>query len=392
MKITGLQTTLFAVTLPRLLGDANLPQGSRRTTCLAVFLETDDPGLTGYALASPGARSMIVGLMPLVIGEDPRSVRGIWQRMVGHVFKGGLVGTAAGAISAIDIALWDLKAKVADEPLWRTLGARRDTTEVPAYASGLDLPLSSEDLRTYYRHMAGLGFRAGKLKVGLDPATDLERLAIVRDELGVDGTTPALMIDSNEYWAPKEAVRRIAEIETMFDLTWVEEPARRWDHRGLRSVSNMVKAAVATGENLHNVAQFTPLVANGAVDVVQVSAACAGVTGALQVAELADAFDLPVSFMANGGHVLAHVAAAIPNHCTSEVIHPQWPPAGARSTIDVRDGCFVLGDSPGNGLSFDPDELRDRTVEHPPIDSLDGGLVYRRGQGAATHGMGSRAR
>ncbi len=392
MKVTGVKTTLFDVALPRLLGDANLPEGSSRTSSLAVVLETDDRDLTGVALASPGATTLIHGLMPLLVGEDPRSVRGLWQRMVDHAFKGGLVGVAASAVAALDIALWDLKAKAGGEPLWRTLGSTKESTHVAAYASGLDLPLSADDLRGYYRHMAGLGFFAGKLKVGRDHVADLERLAIVREELSTTGQAPVLMIDSNEFWSPKEAVRRISDMETRFDLTWVEEPARRWDHRGLRKVSSMVKAAVATGENLHNVSQFTQLIAHEAVDIVQISGACGGITGAMQVAELAYAFDLPVSFMANSGHVLAHVAAAIPNHSTSEVIHPDWPPRGIRSSIQVRDGCMILGDDPGNGLSFDEGELHDLAIDSPARDSLDGGLIYRRALGAATHGTGSMAR
>ena len=106
--------------------------------------------------------------------------------------------------------------------------------------------------------MASLGIAAGKLKVGLDPEADHRRLGIVRDELSRVTGHPVLMIDSNEYWSPKQAIRAIAELERTYDLFWVEEPARRWDGRGLRRVSSSVRAAVATGENLDGAADFAP--------------------------------------------------------------------------------------------------------------------------------------
>jgi L-alanine-DL-glutamate epimerase-like enolase superfamily enzyme len=126
------------------------------------------------------------------------------------------------------------------------LGAKPEDTRVAAYASGLDLPLNKDELRAYYREMAGHGFFRGKLKVGLDQDADLERLAIVREELSVNSKRPRLMIDANEIWSPKEAIRRITEFESQFDLT-CGRAARRWDYRGLRRIAR-VRSAVACGE------------------------------------------------------------------------------------------------------------------------------------------------
>jgi L-alanine-DL-glutamate epimerase-like enolase superfamily enzyme len=382
MKVTGARTVLFQGELSRALGDSNLPGGTSRTAASALILETDE-GLTGLALASPSSVASIEFLLPIVIGEDPRGVRGLWQRLVDQVFKGGHVGAAAEAISAIDVALWDLKAKAAGEPLWMTLGAKAEDTRVAAYASGLDLPLTKDQLRAYYRDMAGHGFFRGKLKVGLDQDADLERLAIVREELSINSTRPALMIDANEIWSPKQAVRRITEFESQFDLTWVEEPARRWDYRGLRSVSRGVRSAVASGENLQNVSQFVPLISNEAIDIVQISSGCGGITGALQVAELANAFDLPVAFMSSAGNFLAHVAAAIPNHSALEVIDLDWHRGVVHSDVRVEGGSILLGNAPGNGLSFDEQALKLALVEKPSPDALFGGSIYRRPRGAA---------
>src|SRR3712207_177419 len=107
MKITGVRTRLYEFQMPRALGDANLPSGSNRAAGLAVFLDTDD-GVTGVATGSPGASGAIHGLAEsLLVGQDPRGVRGHWKRMVDAVFKGGNRGQVTGAISALDIALWD---------------------------------------------------------------------------------------------------------------------------------------------------------------------------------------------------------------------------------------------------------------------------------------------
>ena len=142
------------------------------------------------------------------------------------------------------------------------------------------------------------------------------------------------MIDANEIWSPKQAIQRITEFESKFDLTWVEEPARRWDHRGLRKVSQTVRSAVASGEILQNVSQFMPLISNEAIDIVQISSGCGGITGALQVAEVANAFNLPVAFMSSAGNFLAHLAAAIPNHSALEVIDLDWHRGGRSCHAD----------------------------------------------------------
>ena len=207
MKITGVRTRLYEFEMARPLGDANSPKGRRRTAQVAVFIETDE-SITGVSLASPAAQPHIHALVSnLLVGRDPRGVRGLWKIMADFVFKGGNSGIMGDALSAVDVALWDAKAKANGEPLWKTLGA--STRRVRAYASGLDLPLSDDELRVYYEGMAAQGIFAGKLKVGLDREMDLRRLQIMHDALARSGKKPALMIDSNEYWSPKQAIRHI---------------------------------------------------------------------------------------------------------------------------------------------------------------------------------------
>ncbi len=263
MKITGARTRTYEIELTRPLGDANFPAGNTHLAMSAFFVDTDE-GLSGVAFGGGKVAEDLV--RTLLLGRDVRGVRGHWKRMIDAVFKGNNRGVVTGAIAAIDVALWDLKAKLNHEPLWRTLGAA--SRRVKAYASDIGLNLNDDDLRAFYLRMAKKGVNAGKVKVGLDMQADLRRIGIMHDALATTGKTPLLTIDSNEYWSPKQAIRFISEIERHFDLTWVEEPARRWDYRGLRKVSQAVRAAVATGENLNDISEVMPLVANEAVDVL----------------------------------------------------------------------------------------------------------------------------
>lgn len=362
MKITGVRTKLFEMALDRPLGDSNGPDGRDWMPSLAVWIDTDD-GLTGTAIGGAGSQGHIQSLVnSLLVGHDPRGVRGLWKKMVDFAFKGGNKGLINDAIGTIDTALWDLKAKANGEPLWKTLGA--STRRVKAYASGIDLCLSDQAIGDFYGEMAALGMSAGKLKVGLDREADLRRLGIMRDALAKSGKRPELLIDSNEYWSPKQAIRNIQFLESHHEIVWAEEPARRWDYRGLRKVSQGIKAAVATGENLDDIGEFMFLVANEAVDVLNIGVGNSGITGALQIADLAYAFELPVTMMNCPGNFMAHLAAALPNHWMMEVVG-----AGREKVLEVdnhiEDGWIVLGDKPGLGIEFKEDVLESWAAEQP---------------------------
>ena len=152
MKITGVRTAAFQHDMARAIGDANSPRGRGINAGLAVFLDTDE-GLTGVALGNPAQAGAIESMARnLLFGQDPRGVIGLWQRMADFAFKGGNRGAITDVIGALDVALWDLKAKASDEPLWKTLGA--SSPRVRAYASGIDLPLTDEEIRDIL-HAAG---------------------------------------------------------------------------------------------------------------------------------------------------------------------------------------------------------------------------------------------
>ncbi len=349
--ITGVTTRVFRVPYERLIGDANDPIGRDTTMQMVVELHTDD-GLTGIAIGHPTARSVVHSFTELLVGEDPAGVKSLWQRMVDRAFKGGTEGIVKEAICHLDVALWDLKAQANDEPLWKTLGAT--SPMVRAYASGIDSPLTDAEIDTFYRGMAAQGINLGKLKVGRDRDGDLRRLEIMRNALASSGKEPELTIDSNEYWTAKESIDRIREIERQYRLKWAEEPARRWDTAGLRKVSEAVTTAVATGENLNGVPEFLSLIQGGAVDIVQVGQYTSGITGALRVAELASAYELPVTTMNCPGDFMAHIGPVMDDHIGVEVV---WGGVGrlVNNHQVVEDGWITLPDLPGLGLTLRDD-------------------------------------
>jgi L-alanine-DL-glutamate epimerase-like enolase superfamily enzyme len=346
MKITGYRCLRTFHDWRRPVGDVNGYIESGITEVPIVVLETDE-GITGVGT---GSTHDIERLFPAIEGEDPSAVSALYDRMLARVFKTGHSGATFGGIGTLDMAIWDLKAKAAGQPLWRLLGGR--DRFVGGYASGLDIALDDEQLAQWYRSMAERGFTSGKLKGGRDVTTDVRRLGIISDALSVNTPIPALMLDANESWNLKQAVRYVCAVEQQVDLAWIEEPLRRWDAAGHARLTRSIRAAVATGENLTGLEQYTPLFDQGAVDVVQ-AASVWGITHFLRVAYAAHSRDLPVSPVGlSANPSVAAAAASIPNHLSAEV-QDLGSPYGITIDQSFSDGGIVLGDTPGNGVTVD---------------------------------------
>jgi len=351
MKITGYKLDKYIQQLDRAIGDANYPEGDDLMGMSILRIETDE-GITGIA---PGGNDAVEDLFHVIEGKDPRGVTGLWKEMVDWVHKGNNEGEINGAISAIDVALWDLKAKINDEPLWQTLGAREGRAK--AYASDIGYNLPDDELHAFYSRMADMGIDGGKIKIGLNMTDDLRRIGIMNDAFRKVKNRPYLMIDTNEYWSPKQAIRYINQIEEHFDIFWAEEPARRWDYDGLRQVSRGISAAVASGENLNDVGQMYPLISQQAIDVANVGVGHSGITGARQVANMCYAYELPVTMMNCPANFMAHLAAALPNHNMMEVVDPGREDAFESWDNHIEDGWIVIGNTPGLGISINTDKI-----------------------------------
>ncbi|MEP6482376.1 MAG: mandelate racemase/muconate lactonizing enzyme family protein [Rhodoglobus sp.] len=355
MKITGYRCVSTSHDWGRPIGDANGVIQTGVTSVPIIVLETDE-GITGVAT---GSHADVERIFPAIEGEDPRGALALYDRMLSRVFKAGHTGATFGGIGTLDSAIWDIKAKAAGEPLWRLLGGR--DRYVAGYASGLDIALSDEQLHTLYERMAERGFTSGKLKGGIDVGSDIRRLGVISDALRRNTSSPVLMLDANESWNLKQAVRYVAAVEAVKDLAWIEEPLRRWDATGHARLSQSVRAAVATGENLTGLEQYAPLFNAGAFDIVQTGCVW-GISHFLRVANAAHSRDLPVSPVGlTANAAIAHAATAVPNHLTAEV-QDLGSPMGLTYDLEYVDGGIVLGDQPGAGITLDEDAINGSLV------------------------------
>lgn len=259
-----------------------------------VLVEARAQGRTGigYTYADAAAARLIEGrLRAEVMGLDPMHVPAAWEQMVRTVRNVGRPGIAMTAISAVDAALWDLKARLLELPLYELLGACR--TEVPVYGSGGFTSYDLEQLQAQLGGWVKAGIRRVKLKVGRDPVTDVRRVRAAREAVG----DTALFVDANGAYDRKEALR-LGEAFAAEGVTWFEEPVSSDDLEGLRLLRDRLPSGmeVAAGEYGYDLPYFRRMLEAGAVDVLQADATrCGGITGFMRVGALCEAFHVPLS-------------------------------------------------------------------------------------------------
>lgn len=353
MTVDALSCDRYRIPLPVVLSDAT--HGDMAAFDLIAVRIADGEGREGmgYTYAGSGAgagaiRSLIADdLFPLLEGADETRIEALWKRMWRRTHFIGRGGPVAFAMAAVDIALWDLKARQAEMPLWRLLGG--NDPQVRAYAGGIDLQFPLERLLEQTRANLDNGFRAIKMKVGRDRlAEDVERVGAMRDFLGPGFP---LMADANMGWTADRAVEAALALADA-RLGWLEEPMAPEDIAGHARLRRMAPVPVAAGENLHTLAEFRAYMEAEAVSYPEPDVAtCGGVTPWLKVAKLAEAFDLPVT--SHGVHdIHLHLLAAVPNASYLEV-HGFGLEKFIAEPLVVRDGFATAPDRPGHGVSFD---------------------------------------
>lgn len=316
-----------------------------------------DEGITGVAPASPNELMKFLieqVLKPLVLGEDPFETEKLWERMYWQTFNYGRKGIAIGAISILDIAIWDLIGKCVKKPLWKLLGGYRQV--VPAYASEINLRLSQSELVKQCSTFVGDGFKAMKIKVGKrDWKEDLRRVGAVRDAIGYDID---LMVDANNAWGVSTAKRMARKLES-YEIYWLEEPIMADNISGLAEVAAVTEIPIAVGESEYTKHGFKELIERKAVDIVQADATkVGGITEWRKVAVLAEAFGLPVA--PHGfDQVHAPLVAPLPNGLIVEYIQSFtecWP---LIDPIRPKDGYMQLTDKPGLGFNIDKKAIKE---------------------------------
>ncbi len=278
---------------------------------------------------------------------DADRIEQIWNKVWWGLHYGGRGGPAVLALSALDIALWDLKARRARLPLWKLLGG--NDPGVPCYAGGIDLDFTIDALLKQTDGNLEKGFRAIKMKVGRERLSeDVARIAAMRKHLG-DGFP--LMVDANMKWTVDESIKRARAFQP-FDLVWLEEPTIPDDVAGHARIVREGGMPIATGENMRTLWEFKHMIAAGGVTYPEPDVTnCGGVTVFMKVAHLAEAFNLPVT--SHGAHdVTVQLLAACPNRSYLET-HGFGLDRYIAEPMRIADGLALAPDRPGHGVAFD---------------------------------------
>ncbi|HVX10163.1 MAG TPA: enolase C-terminal domain-like protein [Pirellulales bacterium] len=289
-----------------------------KTTLVLVKAQAMGKQGLGYTYADVATAALIRHtLADIVTGLDAFAVSDAWHKMVRAIRNLGRPGIASMAISAVDSALWDLKARLLELPLVTLLGAVHQT--VPVYGSGGFTSYSEEQLCKQLGSWAADGIKQVKMKIGRDPMADRRRVAAVRQAIG-DQTK--LFVDANGAYSRKEALSQASTFDGR-GVVWFEEPVSSDDLEGLRLMRDRAPAGmeIAAGEYGYDLVYFRRMLAAGAVDVLQIDATRAGgITGFAQAATLAAAYQLDVSaHCAPSLH--AHVCCALANVRPLEYFH-----------------------------------------------------------------------
>lgn len=368
VRIESVSSCAVAVPLDRVTSFATRTVSVRHYALVKVRGSDGVEGI-GFCYAGSRAGGLVVQavrelLAPVLIGENPYRVEGLWQAMHQESLLHGRAGSVMRGLSALDTALWDRNARAAGLPLHLFLGCHRSET-VPAYASGgyyLDdktPEMLGEELARY----VAMGFRAVKIKVGrLDPPGEEARIAAARKAIGPD---VLLMLDANNAWSDlPTALRYMARYEP-YDPYWIEEPFGPDDFDNHARLAERTPVMVATGEILEGRWRFLDLLDREGATILQTDAAvCGGISEFRRIAATAASYG--VNLCPHWFHDLhAPLLAAIPNGELVEYF-PDDQVLNFRRLIDrqlgLRGGDLVLHEGPGLGFGFDPAALGSYTT------------------------------
>jgi D-galactarolactone cycloisomerase len=366
-KVTRIDGLEIACRLSEPIGNSRQMFDSRAVLVVAVTTDTGAVGW-GETWAFPGAAGAMIQDVfgPVLLGRDATAPNSAWHALsakVGYDRR----GVSMMAISALDIALWDVAGQIAGEPVHALLGGRlRDT--IPAYVSGPFMKPGADPYRDFEADVAGYldgGFRAVKMRMGTEPSTDGRMAQQIRQQIGDD---IPLMIDLNEGFSVRgalEIAQRLAEA----DLVWLEEPISHDDLPGYRRLSRSLPMGLAGGEALFGLRAFRDYLAAGVFDFVQPDVAlCGGLSEAMRIAALADAFEVPVVPHVWGSivnfHASLHFAACLPEkRGTLRTPLFEYDPSenALRTTFASHpldhSGHVAVPDGPGLGLDLTRDRL-----------------------------------
>lgn len=363
--IRTVQLSTLTLPLATAISDAKVFTGRQKPMTEVVFLLaeiTTEQGFEGLGFSyskragGPAQYAHAKEVAQSAVGEDPNDIAKLYTKLLWAGASVGRSGVATQALAAIDIALYDLKAKRAGLPLAKLLGAHRDSVRTYNTSGGF-LNASIEEVKERASRSIAEGIGGIKIKVGLpDGATDLARVAAVREHIGPD---VPLMVDANQQWDRTTALRMGRRLE-QFDLDWIEEPLDAYDAEGHAALAAALDTPIATGEMLASVAEHERLIATRACDIIQPDAPrVGGITQFLRLLTLADqaGLDLAPHFAME---IHLHLAATYPREPWVE--HFDWLDPLFNERLETKDGRMLVPDRPGLGVTFS-DQARAWTTD-----------------------------
>lgn len=352
MDATITKLTVSAYTVPTDSPESDGTLAWDSTTMVLVELEAGGKTGIGYTYADASVAQLIdKTLRKVVEGEDALQIPAIWQKMVAQIRNNGNSGLTHMGVAAVDVALWDLKAKLLDLTLCQLLGMAK--SEMLVYGSGGFTSYSIDRLQQQLGGWAEQGIEFVKMKIGTEPDQDVARAKAAKEAIGDKAT---LFVDANGAYTAKEALEKAYQFADL-GVTWFEEPVSSDDLAGLHFIREHSPHAmnIAAGEYGFNLTYFERMLDAGAVDILQGDATrCGGITGFLQAATVCQAHHLPFSsHCAPSLHL--HPALAIPNFYIAEYFydHVRIEKMFFDGVVEPVDGKMNPDLSrPGLGLEF----------------------------------------
>ena len=348
-----LSTARLPLSVP--ISDAKVFTGRQKPMTEVVFLFaeiTTEQGHSGIGFSyskragGPAQYAHAKEVAEGIIGEDPNDIGKIYTKLLWAGASVGRSGVATQALAAIDIALYDLKAKRAGLPLAKLLGSYRDSVQTYNTSGGF-LNATLDEVKARATQSVEEGIGGIKIKVGLpDSKEDLRRVAGIREHIGWD---VPLMVDANQQWDRTTALRMGRQLEE-FNLVWIEEPLDAYDFEGHARLAEVLDTPIATGEMLASVAEHKGLISANGCDIIQPDAPrVGGITQFLRLAGLADERGLGLApHFAMEIHL--HLAAAYPSEPWVE--HFDWLDPLFEERLETKDGRMIVPDRPGLGVTL----------------------------------------
>ncbi|MBU2918821.1 mandelate racemase/muconate lactonizing enzyme family protein [Psychrosphaera sp. F3M07] len=351
-KIKSIKNAIYNIPLAEVLADAKHGDHTHFEVITCTITTTDGYEGTGYTYTGGKGGRAIFSLLedeikPGLIGQDASQIQQVWDRMYWGLHYVGRGGIVSFAMSAVDIALWDIKCKVLNKPLWQVAGGASNQTA--CYAGGIDLNFSQQKLLNNIQSYLNRGFHAVKIKVGKeDYLEDVARVEAVRNLIGPN---IKFMVDANYSMSEQQAITFANAIEHL-DITWFEEPTLPDEYEMYGRIAKSTSIPLAMGENLHTYHEFTYAFANSNLGFVQPDASnIGGITGWLEISALAKQHNIPVC--SHGMHELHVSLLSSQAHAGYLEVHSFPIDEYTTTPLQLKDGKALAPNIIGVGVEFD---------------------------------------